>query len=692
MPLRRGVPLKFSPSGVTDSLDATNAPSGSMRQLANLVPSPSTNMMFTCRPAAFPIFDFATAGFSSPGFVSSLLVVGNIAYGTIATSRNPGDDEPFCVNLITQTAITVSGITSSNVPASPPTSGAWTPPIIAQVGSRIIVTHPGFPGGAIKFGWFDVSGFSQARLADTSSSTILRGNFPIIGVQPGMTITGSGIPAGRTVVSTSDFVLQTTGTVGLTTSLTGVGNTAGLAVGQQIAGANIPVGTTIAALPGGSTVTMSQAGTGSATGEQVTFTGTTITMSGNATATADGVSITIAGGTMSSPLWGAGDTDMNPLPVKPVGVAQFYGRAYYALGLDGIVYSDSGFPTRVSNQTAVQALLPSNGLPVTAVASQMLSAPLVSTGIVQALVAFQNVSAMLQITGDQALGNLAMNALPVATGTASPLSIIATELGTAFASPEGVRVVQFNGQVSPPIGDAGRGVTVPWIFSETPSRVCGAAASHTLRMTAQNGSVPGLPWEEWWWDVGRKIWSGPMSLIPSLIQPWQGGDNQNTFIVTPQGVLAELWQADSVPSTTSSYAENGEQMTWAFQTTPLPDPGDASMKAMIEMSFAGAFPPPLQATVEASDIDGSSDHTTVVPINQSPETPPYWGVAVWGISTWTGASAGFQQFPVYWSGPVVFKQAVITLSGPSDGAVQLGNIYLIYERTGYMLPVPVGMA
>jgi hypothetical protein len=61
-----------------------------------------------------------------------------------------------------------------------------------------------------------------------------------------------------------------TGTLNGTTSVTSVSSTTGIYVGQPISGANIPANTTVAAI-GSGTLTLSQAATGSATGEALTL-------------------------------------------------------------------------------------------------------------------------------------------------------------------------------------------------------------------------------------------------------------------------------------------------------------------------------------------------------------------------------------------------------------------------------------
>lgn len=144
-----------------------------MALLQDLIPDPTTKNLWQCRPASTPLIDFVkgisafSSGFSSgfgsgvlPGatFISCLKVIGTRVYGMVATTRNPGHDEPFIYDLLQQKLIIISGITAANTPASPTTSGAWTPPNLDLIGTKIIVAHPGFNGaGNGYFGVIDIS-------------------------------------------------------------------------------------------------------------------------------------------------------------------------------------------------------------------------------------------------------------------------------------------------------------------------------------------------------------------------------------------------------------------------------------------------------------------------------------------------------------------------------------------------------
>jgi hypothetical protein len=109
----------------------------------------------TANKAAF-LAAYGGSLYTASGFISDYKVIGDVVYGMVAGGR--GLDLPFTFNLQTSILTLPTGVTSADVPASPPTSGAWTPPTMDLIGSKLIVTHPGFSGaGGVFFGWFDIS-------------------------------------------------------------------------------------------------------------------------------------------------------------------------------------------------------------------------------------------------------------------------------------------------------------------------------------------------------------------------------------------------------------------------------------------------------------------------------------------------------------------------------------------------------
>jgi len=557
MSLRRSTPLTFNPRGLSDALDGTNVFAGAMASLQNLVPDPSTRALWQCRPASIELVDFATQGgpFSSGfsggfqqgfsqlpiGLISCLKVIGNIAYGMVATGRNPGNDEPFAYNLLTNAFLVISGVTSANTPASPATTGAWTPPTMDLVGTNLLVTHPGFTGsGGVYFGWFDITNPSA--------------------------ITWNG------------------------------GNLTGA----------------------------------------VTF---------------------------STP---------------PSAVRNFNGRAYWITnpptGQPAVIFSDVLVPRTVTN--ANQVLTFDDNVPLTALAPLPLNNQL--GGIIQALIVFKGVQNMYQITGDAASTSnpLAKNALNVATGTLAPNSICPTPKGLAFIAPDGLRFIDFSGNVGDQIGNDGMGKTLPFIYSLVPSRMCAAANGAIYRVTTQDGSLIGSPFVEYWYDMTRQIWSGPHTFPASCIAVWN-----NTFIMAPRNVTGSLWQADYVQSSTSTFVENGTQMTFNWTTSMFPDVGDMAEHAMIETTVYMATVSGVTYTVYALDQNSSVIQTISIS-NTSSQT--LWGQFIWGQAQWGGAANNLFPQRIAWTAPVVFRRMQLSVQGNSGGATRLGLTNLKYEKLGYL--------
>jgi hypothetical protein len=557
MSLRRSTPLTFNPRSLSDALDGTNVFAGAMASLQNLVPDPSTRALWQCRPAAISLINFATqgggfsSGFSSGfqlgfsqlpiGLISCLKVIGNVAYGMVATARNPGNDEPFAYNLLTNTFALISGVTSANTPASPAATGAWTPPTMDLVGTNLLVTHPGYTGaGGVYFGWFDISNPSA--------------------------ITWSG---------------------------------------GQLSGA-------------------------------VTF------------ATA------------------------------PAAVRNFNGRAYWITnpptGQPAVIFSDVLVPRTVTN--ANQVITFDDNVPLTALAPLPLNNQL--GGIIQALIVFKGVQNMYQITGDAASTSnpLSKNALNVATGTLAPNSIASTPKGLAFIAPDGLRFIDFNGNVGDPTGTDGMGKTLPFIYSVVPSRMCAAANGSIYRVTTQDGSLNGSPWVEYWYDMTRQIWSGPHTFPASGVAPYN-----NTFIMAPRNVAGALWQADFVQSATSTFTENGSPITFNWTTSMLPDPNDMSEHAMIETTIYMGQASGASYSISALDQNGTILQSAIL---TNTSVPTIWGAFAWGQAPWGGQQSLLFPRRVPWPAPIVFRRMQLYLTGTSSAAVRVGMAHMKYEKLGYL--------
>jgi hypothetical protein len=129
-----------------------------MAALSNLVPAPDSADEWVGRPAAIL---FANSNTKTPGFISCYVVVGTHVLGLISSSLHAGYDEPFCYDLLGNAFLTVSGITGTNVPVSPPTTGAWQPPHAELIGVYVVLTSVGYSGtGTNFFGMINTSNFS----------------------------------------------------------------------------------------------------------------------------------------------------------------------------------------------------------------------------------------------------------------------------------------------------------------------------------------------------------------------------------------------------------------------------------------------------------------------------------------------------------------------------------------------------
>lgn len=382
--------------------------------------------------------------------------------------------------------------------------------------------------------------------------------------------------------------------------------------------------------------------------------------------------------TPSAPVWHAGNLTGGfiSFTVAPIAVKQFNNRAYYihnAAAQPAVIFSDALNAINCTN--ANQILTFNDNITLTALGALPLNNQL--GGIIQSLIVFKGVTNMYQITGDAANSpaNLTVNSLNVATGTLAPNSIAPTELGLTFAAPDGIRLINFMAQVSDPIGFAGQGVTVPFIYSAVPSRIAAWCNGTILRVTTQNSNAANNPTNEYWYHFDRKIWSGPHTFAASLIQSFN-----NTFIVAPVAVIASLWQSDTAQSNSSSFVENGKQLTWTAQTTLLPDTEQITNNCVTETTLDMALPPTsAPVSVVAADQNGSAiNSVTVSPIGVAATT--IWGQFTWGNAVWAGGvAAALAPYEIQWTIPLIFARMTLQASGNSVFGFKIGSWRARYQ-------------
>ena len=633
MAIRNAVPLNFRPRTLSDSIDSSNGPGdGLMSVLQNLVPSPINRSQFVPRPAAVELTNFSS--FTGPTAIELQYVVGHRIYGYVASTRFLGLSEPFIYDYVANAFIPITGVTAAKCPTSASTTGDWTPPDASQVGGRVMTTHPGFTGANnIVMGWFDMTGLVVNTLTgSTNSNTLISGmasNAALqAGVAPGMLISDSAgdIPAGT-------FITQ----VGLTT------------------------------------ITLSQAATGSNVG----------------------TTLTITGGTFAAPLWAAGNVNQNPLPGIPVAVENFNGRAYYAVNAT-LQFSDAGNAVQDSNNPNVQVINFQNGLNVTALAATPFTNVL--GGITQSLIAFQGISAIQQITGDPTTSNLLSQLVITGTGTLAPNTMDnVPNIGLAFIAPDGLRFVGLNGTVTPAIGTNGDGVSQPFINVQFPSRMTGAWANDTYRVAIKTSTTPAMIWgqatwgqaiwgsgdivtQEYWFNTKLQIWTGPHTFPSTLISA-----NQTTsgFVVSSLSIGASLWDSDAVPTNSETYTENGQVLQCAAVTTLLPDNQIMFMNALVQMTIGLGSTEANTVTVWCSRENGTQLDSTQITL---PGTgPAIWGQFNWGAANWGAGATLFSQWRVPWNHVILFKQASVGVSFQAQPGMVMGNLYMRMQRLANMI-------
>lgn len=382
--------------------------------------------------------------------------------------------------------------------------------------------------------------------------------------------------------------------------------------------------------------------------------------------------------TPSAPVWNAGTLTPSGggsgFSVAPIAVAQFSGRAYYIHNLasqPAVLFSDPLSPTTfTSSGGSTNVLTFNDNQALTALGKLPLNNQL--GGIIQSLMVFKDQSNIFQITGDPTTSNLSVNSLNCACGTSAPNSVCATPKGIVFMAADGFRLIDFLAHVSDPIGYDGKGITVPFVYAVVPSRVVAACNASVVRISVQNGNAAGSPNQEYWYDFSRQIWSGPHSFPAALIQPY----NQ-TFIVAPIGVTASLWQSDFFQSSTSTFTENGKQMTWKWQTPLLPDTDQIANNEMHEGTLDLALPSTV-GPVSVGALDQAGVQITSVTL-QTTGTPTIWGSFIWGAAPWGGAAANLAPYTLPWDEPIVFSRMSIFAQGNSAASFRIGALHMRYQ-------------
>jgi hypothetical protein len=212
----------------------------------------------------------------------------------------------------------------------------------------------------------------------------------------------------------------------------------------------------------------------------------------------------------------------------------------------------------------------------------------------------------------------------------------------------------------------------------------------------------------------------------------------------PANAVTAVYFSNSRPMIDSTYQKAGVPLNWLLQTSLLPDSGDMFENAMVETAAALALAPSGTASVSfldelgvqldavtvagfAPDEDGTQ--LPVVPAAAAQLPPllfnegslvvaglreefapdgtasiaflddrgaPLDIVAVGAFAVANGttpvAGAILAQRQLDWHISLVFKQGSLVVQGLADANTAIGNLYLRYQRSGYMLIDPARLS
>jgi len=375
----------------------------------------------------------------------------------------------------------------------------------------------------------------------------------------------------------------------------------------------------------------------------------------------------------ASPAWSSRNTTVNPLPSVPVAVTVFNGRAHFAVG-SADYFTDS--LTLVITNTN-QILTFDNNIPITAFKTLALSNQL--GGVVQSLIVFKGLDNSYQITGDPALTSnpLAINSMNYAVGTLAPNALCDTPFGISAVTPDGLRTIDFNARYSEPLGANGDGIAAPFINALEPTRIAASCNSSVIRIGVQNAALSGQPFQDWWYHITKKRWSGPHTFAPSLVQPYQ-----TKFVFTPVSNPGELWMQETIPSTTSVYTENGAQLQCTWTTSFLPDDGRVGQFAIGETFIKMALDPNMNNWV-ASALNGDTAQYDAVS-NTVPGTTSVWDSSVWDSAVWDGTSTGLFFRQIIWDKPIVSSRIQFSITFGAAAGAAIGDLKYTAESLGYV--------
>lgn len=374
--------------------------------------------------------------------------------------------------------------------------------------------------------------------------------------------------------------------------------------------------------------------------------------------------------TPSAPVWHAGNVTTNGLPSVPQACGTFNNRTYFMCGSTAF-YTDTLDLTATNSN---QSLTIGDYTAVTCMAP--LPQSTTSLGITQGLICFK-LNYITIITGDEVTSNLGENQISNSVGTAAPRSAVSTPDGVRFMATDGIRLINFWAQLSEPDED----LAVPFINCSVPSRVAAAFNADIYRICVQNGIASGTPYQDYWYNLKRRAWSGPHSFRYDIAIPIS-----NDFVLASNSVLKSMWYSYTIQGEGglgNTFTENGAMLLFVYQTPPMTDLGNlyanCLLRATIELAAASGG---QTYNFIAQNEDGTALSTGLVsfPTNQS-----LWGAFIWGAANWGASQSGLKPINIPWIQDAVFNRLSILVTGASSLGVKLGSLQMAYKKLKYLL-------
>lgn len=378
----------------------------------------------------------------------------------------------------------------------------------------------------------------------------------------------------------------------------------------------------------------------------------------------------------AAPTYTSANTATNPLPGVPTSVANYNNRAWYAFG-NVDYFSDVLVPLTRTN--ASQSVTLGDTTPITAQSG--LPIQTTSAGVVGALVVFKG-SSIWQITGDLTTNNLALNYITLTTGCLAPRSVVQGPFGIFFIGVDAPYILNFLGVLSPlshtPGNDGVADVQVPFQNAITPSRIAASFSGNIFRVCVATTIQGVQQTNDYWFDIRRKRWTGPHTFTYDAIA--QFGNN---FVISGIDHGAALFISQSIPTTTSTYLDNGTQLVSHLKSSSFPKTGHMQQVQVVEstIEFASSG---LSVQYTITGYDDQNNTLGSAQVTTPPIGITWGGGAVWGSGAiWTTSQRIPHVFNIPWKAPLVFQKMALDVQASAANSLSIGTFFARYQDTGY---------